>query len=297
MDPVLSVVIVSYNCREPLMACLDSLRASIQDAPYEVRVVDNASGDGTPDAVRELHPWVMLTANQDNQGFARANNQALRAALEQTSASHMLLLNPDTLVFDHVFDRSLAYLAAHPQVGMVSCRLVTADGSLDLACRRSFPTAWDGFCRASGLSGLFPRSRRLARYNLTYLDEHKPARVDAVNGAYMMVTRQALARVGLLDEDYFMYMEDLDWCWRFAKAGLEVHYDPGCTVVHLKGASSRTKSGSMIRAFFDSMELFCVKNTHPRPGPGRLATLAGIRAWKWLTLARNSLRRVKRVRP
>jgi len=297
VDPVLSVVVVSYNCREPLLACLDSLRTSVQDAPYEVHVVDNASGDGTPYAVREHHPWVRLTVNPENLGFARANNLALRMALDRSGVSFLLLLNPDTLVFDHVFDRSMAYLAAHPRAGMVGCRLVTADGSLDLACRRSFPSAWDGFCRASGLSRLFPRSRLLSRYNLTYLDASKPARVDAVNGAYMMVTRQALARVGLLDEEYFMYMEDLDWCWRFAKAGFEVHYDPGCTVVHLKGASSRSRSGSMIRAFFDSMELFCVKNTHPSPGIGRLATLAGIRAWKWLTIARNSLRRVKRVRP
>ncbi|MFP5222106.1 MAG: glycosyltransferase family 2 protein [Acidobacteriota bacterium] len=293
MDPVLTVVVVSYNCRDVLLDCLESIRRSRQTVSYEVHVVDNASTDGTVEAVTRLHPWVKLTASPENLGFSRGNNLVLRVA----ETPFVLLLNPDTLVSDHVFDCSLDFLARHPRAGMVSCRLVTGDGSLDLACRRSFPTAWDGFCRASGLSRLFPGSPLLARYNMTFMDEMRRARVDAVNGAYMMVTRRALDTVGLLDEDYFMYMEDLDWCWRFAKAGFEVHYDPGCTVIHLKGQSSRTRSTRMIRAFFDSMELFCVKNTHPRPGIGRSATLAGIRAWKWLTLARNFLRSDKRVRP
>lgn len=293
MDPVLTVVIVSYNCREVLLGCLESIRSSRQDVSYEVHLVDNASTDGTPDAVRAQHPWVKLTASPENLGFSKGNNLVLR----QATSPFVLLLNPDTLVSDHAFDCSLAALSENPKAGMVSCRLVTADGSLDLACRRSFPTAWDGFCRASGLSGLFPKRPVLARYNLTYLDEFRPAKVDAVNGAYMMVTRRALDTVGLLDEDYFMYMEDMDWCWRFAKAGFEVLYNPDCTVVHLKGQSSRTRSTRMIHAFFDSMELFCVKNTHPRPGLGRIAAVAGIRAWKWLTLARNFLRSDKRVRP
>lgn len=293
MDPVLTVVIVSYNCREVLLGCLESIRSSRQDVSYEVHLVDNASTDGTPEAVRAQHPWVTLTASPENLGFSKGNNLALR----QATSPFVLLLNPDTLVSDHAFDCSLAALSSNPKAGMVSCRLVTADGSLDLACRRSFPTAWDGFCRASGLSGLFPRNSLLARYNMTYLDEFRPAKVDAVNGAYMMVTRHALDTVGLLDEDYYMYMEDMDWCWRFAKAGFEVLYNPDCTVVHLKGQSSRTRCTRMIHAFFDSMELFCVKNTHPRPGLGRIATLAGIRAWKWLTLARNFLRSDKRVRP
>jgi len=289
----LTVVIVSYNCREVLLDCLASMERSRQDVSYEVHLVDNASTDGTPQAVREGHPWVNLTASRENLGFSKGNNLAMR----QSDTPFVLLLNPDTLVGDHCFDHSIAFLKAHPGAGMVSCRLVTGDGSLDLACRRSFPSAWDGFCRAAGLSRRFPGSRLLARYNLTYLDELAPAQVDAVNGAYMMVTRRAIERVGLLDEDYFMYMEDMDWCWRFTQAGFEVHYDPGCTVTHLKGQSSRTQSTKMIRAFFDSMELYCVKNSHPSPGLSRWLTLAGIRAWKWLTLARNFLRRDKRVRP
>jgi GT2 family glycosyltransferase len=289
----LTVVIVSYNCREVLLQCLESILRSAQDVSFEVHLVDNASTDGTAEAVRARYPWVTLTASPENLGFSRGNNLALREA----KTPYVLLLNPDTVVCDHCFDHSIAFLAGHPGAGMVSCRLVTGDGSLDLACRRSFPSAWDGFCRAAGLAACFPRSPLFARYNLTYLDESRPCRVDAVNGAYMMVTRRAMDRVGLLDEDYFMYMEDMDWCWRFGQAGFEVHYDPGCTVTHLKGQSSRTRSTRMIHAFFDSMELFCVKNTHPEPGLSRTLTLAGIRAWKWLTLVRNALRASKRVRP
>lgn len=293
MDPALTVVIVSYECREELLSCLDSIRTSRQEVPYRVRVVDNASTDGTVQAARERHPWAEVTESRENLGFAKANNLALR----QADTPFVLLLNPDTMVFDHAFDTAIGFLKEHPGAGMVSCRLVTGDGSLDLACRRGFPTAWDGFCRAVGLSRLFPKVRLFSGYNMTWLDESKPARVDAVNGAFMMVTREAMDKVGLLDEDYFMYMEDMDWCWRFAMAGFEVHYTPACSVVHLKGRSSAKASAAMIRAFFDSMELFCIKNTHSRPGWGRTATLTGIRAWKWLTLARNAMRREKRVRP
>src|SRR5690606_20584224 len=159
--------------------------------------------------------------------------------LRQVQTDYVLLLNPDTIVLDHAFDRPIAFLRAHPRAGMVSCRLVKADGTLDLACRRSFPTAFDGFCRAVGLSRLFPRSRWFARYNVTYRDEHQPARVDAVNGAFMLVPRAVMNEVGYLDESYFMYMEDLDWCYRFGAHGWEVYYDPSATVVHLKGESGR----------------------------------------------------------
>lgn len=293
MEPALTVIVVSHDCRDVLLDCLDSIRASAQDVDYAVHLVDNASSDGTVEAVRQRHPWVRLTESRENLGFAKANNLVLREA----RTPYVLLLNPDTLVPDHAFDTCIAHLEAHPRAGMAGCRLVTGDGSPDLACRRGFPTLWDGFCRASGLSALLPRVKLFTGYNLTWMDEGEAARVDALNGAFMLVTREALEKVGLLDEGYFMYMEDMDWCWRFAKAGFEVRYCPACTVVHLKGQSSRLKSARMIHAFFDSMELFCVKNTHPEPGLRRVAALAGIRAWKWLTLARNAARANKRVRP
>jgi N-acetylglucosaminyl-diphospho-decaprenol L-rhamnosyltransferase len=183
-------------------------------------------------------------------------------------------------------------------VGMVSCKLVTQDGSLDLACRRAFPSLWDGFCRASGLSQWFPKSRLLAGYNLTYLDEHKTCEVDAVNGAFMFTRREAVEEVGLLDEDYFMYCEDLDWCFRFGRSGWKVVYHPAATTVHLKGQSGNPKSSAMIRELFRSTKMFYRKNCFAGMGPIRRASvLIGLDIWKWATLLRNALRTNKRTRP
>jgi GT2 family glycosyltransferase len=294
VTPTLSVVIVSFNVRADLLRCLESIYASRQDAAFAVWVVDNASRDESAAAVAEQFPQVRLVRNCDNVGFARANNQALRAI----DSEFVLLLNPDTLVGNHVFDETIAFLRGTPRAATVSCKLVTANGSLDLACRRSFPTAFDGLCRAAGLSRLFPRSPHLARYNVTYLDENQTSEVDAINGAFMMVRRAAIDEVGLLDEDYFMYMEDLDWCYRFKAAGWGVFYHPTTTVVHLKGRSGRQNSGRMIRAFFESMELFVRKHYRPRQAwLMQAGTRLGIRLWMHATLWRNALRVDKRVTP
>jgi GT2 family glycosyltransferase len=181
---------------------------------------------------------------------------------------------------------------------MATCKLVTGDGSLDLACRRSFPTLWDGFCRASGLSRLFPGSRLFAKYNLTYLDEDETCEVEAVNGAFMFVRRAALEEVGLLDEDYFMYVEDLDWCYRFRRSGWKIAYHPEARALHLKGRSGNSKSPSMIRRLFESTELFYRKHYFPCLGFfRRMMILLGLRLWKRVTLVRNALRKKKRTRP
>lgn len=290
----LSVIVVNYQTRDELQACLDSIFGSEQGVSYEVWVVDNNSADGSARMVKEKFPQVRLVENNENLGFAKASNQAMR----KSASEFVLLLNPDTIVFDHVFDKAIDFLRETPDAGMVSCKLVKEDGKLDLACRRSFPSAFDGACRAIGLSKLFPRSRLLARYNLTFLDEDRCSQVDAVNGAFMMVRKSAIDEVGMLDEDYFMYMEDMDWCYRFRKKGWKVCYVPGGKVVHLKGQSGRKNSNPMIHEFFRSMELFCRKNYRPhQTRAGYWATLAGIKAWKNMTLLRNSLRKAKRVTP
>jgi hypothetical protein len=292
--PELAVVIVSYRTRDVLRDCLASIMRARQGVSFEVWVVDNASGDGTVEMVAAEFPRVHLVASPTNDGFARANNRVLRGLRND----FVLLLNPDTVVLDDAFTRPVEFLRRTPSAGMVTCRLVKRDGTLDLACRRSFPTLFDGFCRAAGLSRLFPRSPLFSRYNLTYLDEHLPARVDAVNGAFMLVRREAMTQVGLLDEDYFMYMEDLDWCFRFALHGWHVYYDPSAVVVHLKGESGKQSSEPMIRAFFFSMELFHRKHLAARQARlVAVATRAGIRAWMYATLARNALRAAKRVTP
>jgi GT2 family glycosyltransferase len=290
----ISIVIVSYNTREILLNYLRSVYSSTGDVELEVFVVDNASSDGTVDAIRGEFPQCTVIANEANVGFSRANNQAVRLC----NGRYILLLNPDTAVEPDVLAKMVAFMDEQPDVGMVSCRLVTGDGSLDLACRRAFPSLWDGFCRASGLSQLFPDSKLLARYNLTYLDEDQTCEVDAVNGAFMFARREDIEEVGLLDEDYFMYSEDLDWCFRFGKSGWKIVYHPAATTVHLKGQSGNPKSSAMIREMFRSTKLFYRKNCFPQMGPIRRASiLISLDIWKWRTLLKNALRTSKRTRP
>jgi hypothetical protein len=256
--------------------------------------VDNASKDGTVAALRREFPQCIVVANETNVGFSRANNQAVRLC----TGRYILLLNPDTVVQPDVMAKMVEFMDKQQDVGMVSCRLVTNDGSLDLACRRAFPSLWDGFCRASGLSQWFPNSRLLARYNLTYLDEHQTCQVDAVNGAFMFARREAVEQVGLLDEDYFMYAEDLDWCFRFWKSGWKIVYHPTATTVHLKGQSGNPKSSEMIRELFRSTKLFYRKNCFADMGVIRRASiLISLDVWKWLTLFKNALRTDKRTLP
>ena len=290
----LSIIIVNYNTREHLKNCLESIYNTRQEVSYEVWVVDNNSTDSSSTMVEIEFPQVRLIKNSENSGFARANNQAIK----QAEGSFILLLNPDTIVFDHVFDRTIDFLQETPETGMVTCKLVKPDGTLDLACRRSFPSAFDGFCRASGLSKMFPKSHLFAQYNLTFLDENEISEVDAINGAFMMVKREALSDVGLLDEDYFMYMEDLDWCFRFKQKGWKVYYVPNTKVIHLKGESGKENSNGMISEFYKSMEMFYKKTYRPNKSQvGFWFTILGIKGWKYCTLCRNSIRAEKRVTP
>lgn len=292
--PELSVVIVNYNTRRDLENCLESIYSGAPDSRFEVSVVDNDSRDGSADMVEARFPHVRLIRAGANLGFSRANNLALR----ESQGEFVLLLNPDTIVTPHAFHKVIAFLRRTPEAGMAGCRLQKADGTLDLACRRSFPSAFDGFCRASGLSRLFPKSRLFARYNLTYLPEDEVAEVEAVNGAFMLARREAVCDVGLLDEDYFMYMEDLDWCFRFRQKGWKIFYVPEAIVIHLKGQAGKSVSNRMIPEFFRSMTLFCRKHYLPRSSfPAYLLTLAGIKVWMYTTMVRNALRTEKRVTP
>lgn len=293
-QPELGIVIVNFNTREDLRNCLSSIYGSKQNTQFEVWVVDNNSTDYSSEMIQRDFPLVKLIRNNQNTGFARGNN----LAISRMKNPFVLLLNPDTIVNEHAFDKTIEFLKADDRAGMVTCKLVKADGTLDLACRRSFPSAFDGFCRATGLSKLFPYSKLFARYNLTYLDENEVNEVDAVNGAFMMVKREAIEVVGLLDEDYFMYMEDLDWCFRFKKNGWKTYYVPDSRVVHLKGNSGKKSSERMIREFFKSMKIFCQKNYLPHQSLVQYwFTVAGIKGWEQLTLLRNSMRPEKRVTP
>ena len=240
--PDLAIVIVNYNTRDLLRECLRSVYAS-RGATLQVCVVDNASPDGSADMVAAEFPPARLIRSPLNGGFAYANNLGLRdfgfgSPGAQATPCYALLLNPDTVVPPDAFEKMLAYMAARPQAGVAGPKLVRQDGSLDLACRRGFPTVETSFYHFIGLRKLFPRHPRFGRYNMTHLDPDQVAEVDSVVGAFMLVRAAAIAQAGLMDETFWMYGEDLDWCYRIKAAGWEVHYNPAVTVLHIKRAAS-----------------------------------------------------------
>ena len=264
----LGIVIVNYRTCDLLRECLQSIYESRGDFSFQVCVVDNCSQDGSCAMVGEEFSQVRLIESEVNGGYAYANNLGLRAlGFAQTSDEnpsestprYALLLNPDTLLPPSALQEMLNFMEAHPEAGVAGPRLVLADGSLDLACRRSFPSPEVSFYRMVGLSKLFPRSRRFGRYNLTYLDPDEMAEVDSVVGAFMLVRAEALGQVGLLDESFFMYGEDLDWAYRIKKAGWKVYYNPQVTVLHYKRAASR-HSRKASYEFYRAMHIFYRKH-------------------------------------
>jgi hypothetical protein len=267
----LGIVIVNYNVRDLLRDCLAAVYDSRGDFAFSVCIVDNSSHDGSAEMVEAEYPQAQVI-RAENRGYAAGNNLGLRAlgfgenrpgpsapgpaAEALTTPRFVLLLNADTLLPPSALANMLAFMAAHPQAGVVGPRLVRADGSLDKACRRSFPTPEVALYRLSGLSRLFPESRRFGRYNVTYLPPHLTTQVDSVVGAFMLIRAEVLLQVGLLDERYFMYAEDLDFCYRAKQAGWQVWYNADVTVLHYKGESSRQRSSFANQQFYQTMRLF-----------------------------------------
>jgi O-antigen biosynthesis protein len=252
----LSVIIVNYNVRQFLENALTSIFRALEGLDGEVIVVDNASDDGSVDMVRKKFPAAQVIANSENLGFARANNLALTGA----KGDYLLLINPDTIVQEDTFHVMLEFCRTHPATGLAGCKILNPDGSFQLPCRRSFPTPWVAFTKVFGLSALLPQSRLFGRYNLTYLDPDASYEVDAVSGSFMMISRTAYERVGGLDESFFMYGEDLDWCYRVRQAGFAVHYVHSTQIVHFKGESTRRSNIDEVRVFYGAMELFVEKH-------------------------------------
>jgi GT2 family glycosyltransferase len=290
----LAVVILNYNRADLLEACLRSIFAHPSRRSLEVWVVDNASPDNSVALVREQFPQVRLIASPHNGGYAYGNNLALRqivAQWEQTqSPAFTLLLNNDTVVPAGTFDALMDYLDMHPAVGVVGPKVVLPDGALDKACRRSFPTPEVSFYRMTGLSRLFPRSPRFGRYNLTYLDPDSEAEVDAVVGACMLLRTGVIHEVGLLDEQFFMYGEDLDWAYRIKQYGWRVVYYPAVTVLHYKRAASTRRAIPSIRAFYAAMRIFHRKHfASTTPAALNLLIESGITIKELMALGYNYL--------
>ncbi len=258
--PILSVIIVTYRSAHEIGDCLRSLPQELAGRSVEVIVVDNDSPDETERVVREGFGWVRFHPSGANLGFSKANNIGARLA----AGEFILFLNPDTVVNETALAACLERLRAEPSIGIISPKLVLADGSMDLACRRSIPTTWDGFTRATGLAALFPHIRIFAGYNLTYLPDDGTYDVGAVNGAFMLLSRKNLAHIGLFDERYFMYGDDLDLCYRCAQAGFRIVYDGRYGITHFKGQSSRKVYRAMSREVFRGTKQFYLKHFNPR---------------------------------
>jgi GT2 family glycosyltransferase len=233
----LEVVIVSHGAEALLRRCLRSLEEHpISEGEMRVTVVDSGSPDATPDMVEREFPSVRLL-RRDNIGFSAANNVVLR----EDEARAVLLLNPDTEVYAGTLDAAMARLASDPEVGMVGLKLVTESGELDHACKRSFPTPLSALAHFTGIGRGESAGGALSQYRATHLGDAEPGEVDAVNGAFMLCRAEAVREVGLLDEGYWLYMEDLDWCHRFWDAGWKVFYEPAGTALHVKGGSSASR--------------------------------------------------------
>jgi len=262
----LGIVIVNWNTRDLLRKCLQTVMASEGDFTYKVVVVDNASTDGSPDMVRDEFPEVELIASEVNGGFSYGNNIGLRELgyhgpgdVADDAPRYALLLNPDTEVPSDSLYKMTQFMDANPQVGIAGPKLLLPDGSLDKACRRSFPTPTVAFYHFSRLAKLFPNSPRFARYNMTFKPIDEQIEVDTVVGAYMQLRREVIADVGLLDEAFFMYGEDIDWSYRAKAAGWTVVYYPEVIVWHIKRAASR-KSKKAQFEFTRAMLLFYRKH-------------------------------------
>ena len=270
-----SVVIVTYNVREFLEQALESVERASAGLSVETWVVDNDSADGTAEMVRQRFPDVRLIANEENVGFATANNQALR----QMNGRYALVLNPDTILQEDTLRELVAFMDDHPETGAAGCRILNPDGTFAPESRRAFPTPAVAFYRIAGLSKLFPQSPTFGRYNLTYLPLDEVCEVDALSGSCMMVRRDAVlgsesdasapeTSAGLFDEAFFMYGEDLDWCYRIQQAGWRIYYTPDTQIVHYKGESTKKGDLRYVMLFYGAMLRFVEKHVTHREGAG-----------------------------
>lgn len=263
-----SIIIVNYNTRDLLISCLASVYQTVQsEYEFEVIVVDNASKDGSREAVELLYPEVILLPQESNLGFAKANNKGINIA----NGRYILLLNSDTVIQPDTLMKMLELMDSNSDIGASGCKVVLPDGSLDKACKRSIPTPVSAFYHYLGMSKLFPNNQKFGAYNLTYVHEDEISEVGALVGAFMLVRKKVIDEVGLLSEDYFMYAEDIDWCYRIKEAGWKIVYYPNTQITHYKRASSKKAKLKTTYHFYKSMILFY--NKFHRPKYNRFFTL------------------------
>lgn len=284
-----SIIIVNYNTKQLTLDTIQSVYTSLCSYDYEIFLVDNASSDGTVEAVRGQYPGVRVIENRENVGFAIANNQAMKIA----SGRYILLLNSDTVVERDTLEIMLSFMDNHPTVGASGCKVVLPDGSLDRACKRGFPTPSASFYYAFGISRLFPDNPRFNGYQLGHLDPDESYPIDCLVGAFMLVRRSAIEDAGMLDEEFFMYGEDIDWCYRIKQAGWDIYYNAETKITHYKGASSRRRPFKIVYEFHRAMYLFhCKHYAKHYSWMTNALVYTGIGIKLGLSLTRNQLKRL-----
>jgi GT2 family glycosyltransferase len=252
----LTVIIVSYNVRHFLEQCLKSVIRASNTLDVDIIVVDNGSEDDSVEMVQALFPRVTLIVNLDNRGFSKANNQAIR----QSESDYILLLNPDTVIEETTLICVLGFMENHPEAGGLGIKMIDGKGHFLPESKRGLPTPWASFCKMSYLSKLFPRSEFFNRYYLGFLSENKISKVAVLAGAFMLLRRKVLDEIGLLDEDFFMYGEDIDLSFRITQAGYINYYFPEARMIHYKGESTRMSSINYVRLFYGAMLIFARKH-------------------------------------
>ncbi len=252
----LSIVIVNYNVAYFLEHCLYSVRNALKGIEAEIFVVDNNSVDNSIAMLKEKFPEVILIANKDNVGFSRANNQAIRIS----KGEYVLILNPDTVVEEDTFAKCISFMDSHKDCGALGVKMIDGSGKFLKESKRGFPSPWTSFCKMSGLTSLFPHSKKYANYYMGHLSEDEVNEVDILAGAYMMMRKECLDKVGLLDEDYFMYGEDIDLSYRITKGGYKNYYFPKARIIHYKGESTKKASMNYVYTFYNAMVIFAQKH-------------------------------------
>lgn len=283
----LSIIIVNYNVKRFLFQCLRSVEKAIEGLDAEVWVVDNASKDGSLDFLQPQFPKVHFIQNEENVGFSKANNRAIR----MSQSDYILLLNPDTIVTTETIHSALDWIENHPETGAVAASMHNSVGAFANESRRGIPTPLVSFCKISGLARLFPKHHIMGRYYMGYNDRHEACNIQILSGAYMFMRRAALEQVGLLDEDFFMYGEDVDLSYRILKGGWKNYYLPN-PIIHYKGESEHPSTSRYVNVFHQAMILFYDKHfSRQYPLSGFLIRCA-VYMKAFLTLIKYTLRDV-----
>jgi GT2 family glycosyltransferase len=283
----LSVIIVSFNVKDFLRQCLNSVRSASEKTECEIFVVDNNSADGSAEMVKIEFPDVKLMANQDNNGFSVANNQAIKKA----AGRFLLLLNPDTIVEKDTFLKCINFMNTHPDAGALGVRMINGEGKFLPESKRAFPTPRTAFFKTFGLSYLFPGSPVINRYYLPQINIMETSLTEVISGAYMFLRREAINKSGLLDEDFFMYGEDIDLSYRLLQTGYHNYYFPDAEIIHFKGRSTDSNGYKDVLHFYEAMRIYIRKRSAAGIyGSFRFLLIAATRLRELLALINRFLR-------